>query len=896
MSTNFDSQLNRAKDAYFSHDYELAVKLLEECLQEEPDDISILSEMGKVYVGSGNDEEALKYYSRVLELDDKNFTAIDNIGSIYRRLGRYQDSVDILNKAFEIDKDSIATYYNLGQTYKVMERYDDAIKCFEHVLEKNPNDVLAHNHLGCIYALQNNHEKALELFNKALRIDANHPIIHYNSATSYEALGKYEEAEEAYENALRKKPGWIEAMMSLARLHHICGHDDQAEEILRQAINLAYNNPEVHTALGNLLLHKERYEEAGNEFDKALSLNKEFVDALSGKISSLEKLGRKDDAYDLLLQMEQIGPDDVNLTLQCAHFLMNIGKYNESSKRIRKILDIDPNNADALALLGEYLLINGEDTKALHCFEKAVKLKPENIKYRFEAARHLFDLGNFEAAELEMRYYLASMPEDCEAWIYLGIIYSELAEIENAVKVFKKAQSLDKDNPALMSAVTRLHKQYPENELVTQLFESILNDASGSNSDLDNLGEAIAAYENSTDDYAENEDVEKNLQLLESEDELMPLSDLVEDENQQIDEKPIDALETEEVEEDVDPEEFPDELFLGGGDGLDALRKDESENEPSPIDFDVSDEDFNSNEDDFDSLVLGSGDDVPIDSDPAAEEDSYDPFSSGNGGKKPNDVMESEEVLELGDGKPNQQPPYTPPPPPPYYPPQPIYYPPQEQKLPPLPPLPNFEKRKPDPREDNLALDAALNQAIDSKLMNLAENSEEVETPGSRKRRELRAAIREALKKLRDSSIERRSPEHVSIADMFAYMRGLCNYLPQPKKSLFLSSEERVKLEYVINRLKSSPGLFNETTEVSRVIEEKEDKDDSKEPSDADAPAEETETEAEDTKPSKEEISGTILCLQNMIEDNMDDKDLVSALNAKVRRVLARCDTEKLQL
>ena len=895
MSTNFDSQLNRAKDAYFSHDYELAVKLLEECLQEEPDDISILSEMGKVYVGSGNDEEALKYYSRVLELDDKNFTAIDNIGSIYRRLGRYQDSVDILNKAFEIDKDSIATYYNLGQTYKVMERYDDAIKCFEHVLEKNPNDVLAHNHLGCIYALQNNHEKALELFNKALRIDANHPIIHYNSATSYEALGKYEEAEEAYENALRKKPGWIEAMMSLARLHHICGHDDQAEEILRQAINLAYNNPEVHTALGNLLLHKERYEEAGNEFDKALSLNKEFVDALSGKISSLEKLGRKDDAYDLLLQMEQIGPDDVNLTLQCAHFLMNIGKYNESSKRIRKILDIDPNNADALALLGEYLLINGEDTKALHCFEKAVKLKPENIKYRFEAARHLFDLGNFEAAELEMRYYLASMPEDCEAWIYLGIIYSELAEIENAVKVFKKAQSLDKDNPALMSAVTRLHKQYPENELVTELFESILNDASGSNSDLDNLGEAIAAYENSTGDYAENEDVEKNLQLLDSEDDLMPLSDLVEDENQQIDEKPIDALETEEVEEDVDPEEFPDELFLGGGDGLDALRKDESENEPSPIDFDVSDEDFNSNEDDFDSLVLGSGDDVPIDSDPAAEEDSYDPFSSGNGGKKPNDVMESEEVLELGDGKPNQQPPYTPPPPP-YYPPQPIYYPPQEQKLPPLPPLPNFEKRKLDPREDNLALDAALNQAIDSKLMNLAENSEEVETPGARKRRELRAAIREALKKLRDSSIERRSPEHVSIADMFAYMRGLCNYLPQPKKSLFLSSEERVKLEYVINRLKSSPGLFNETTEVSRVIEEKEDKDDSKEPSDADAPAEETETEAEDTKPSKEEISGTILCLQNMIEDNMDDKDLVSALNAKVRRVLARCDTEKLQL
>lgn len=905
MSSNFDSQLNRAKDAYFSHDYELAVKLLEECIKEEPDNVSLLSEMGKVYVGSGNDEKALEYYNRVLELDDKNFTAIDNIGSIYRRLGRYQDSVDILNKAFEIDKDSIATYYNLGQTYKAMERYDDAIKCFEHVLEKNPNDVLAHNHLGCIYALQHNHEKAIELFNKALRIDANHPIIHFNSAVSYEALNRYEDAEKAYEEALRRKPGWIEAMLSLAKLHHICGHSDQAEDILRQAINLSYKNSDLHATLGNLLLYKEKYPEANDEFDKALEFDHDNLKAVSGKIAALEKLDRKQDAYDLLLQMEQMRPDDITLTLQCAQFLMNMGEFNESSKRLRKILDQDPNNADALALLGEYMLINGEDTKALHCFEKAVKLKPETIKYRFDAARHLYERGNFEAAELQMRYYLASMPDDCEAWIYLGVIYSELAEIENAVKVFKKAQSLDKDNPALMSAVTRLHKQFPEDEAVTQLFESILNDASGSNTNLDNLGEALVAYENSAEDYAENEDVEKNLQLLEEEEDVLPLSDLVENETQQIDEQPIDALETEEVEEDVDSEEFPDELMLGS-DGLDALRKDEYENEPSPIDFDISDEDFNSNEDDFDSLVLGSGDDVPIDSDLSDEEDSYNPFTpNGNSGRKPNDVMEAEEVMELGDGTPknNNQQPYPPPPPPPpyYYPPQPQYYPPQKPEMPPLPPLPSLERNKPDHEADNRALDAMLNQAIDSKFMRLAADAEpevvdeppeeEVESAGAKKRRELRAAIREALEKLRETSIERRSPEETSIADMFAYMRGLCNYLPQPKKTLFLSSEERVKLEYVINKLRSNPGLFNETSEVERVIEEKKDPEENAENKEAEA---ENAESAE--KPSTEEISDAIMCLQNMAEDNMEDKDLVSALNAKVRRVLSRCDTEKLQL
>ena len=297
--------------------------------------------------------------------------------------------------------------------------------------------------------------------------------------------------------------------------------------------------------------------------------------------------------------MEQMRPSDASLALQCAQLLMNMGKYDEASKRLRVVLDSDPNNADALCLLGEYFLIKGEDAKALHCFEKGIKIKPENVKYRFDAARHLYMLGNFEAAELQMRYYLATVPDDCEAWVYLGVLYGELGEIENAIKVFKKAQTLDCDNSTLITAITRLHKQYPENEAVTQLFQSILNNVSGENTDLDNLEEALTVYENSATDLAE-EDVEKNLELLEEkyDDEVLPLSALIENETEEIDEKPIDTVE---VDEAVDSEEMPDDLMLGS-DGLDALRKDEYEDEPSQIGFDVSDEDFNTG-DDFDSLV-----------------------------------------------------------------------------------------------------------------------------------------------------------------------------------------------------------------------------------------------------------------------------------------------------
>ena len=109
-----------------------------------------------------------------------------------------------------------------------------------------------------------------------------------------------------------------------------------------------------------------------------------------------------------LMKMEQLVPEDATVSMRCAELLMNMKNYDEASKRLQNVLQKQPENPDAQCLMGEYLLAKGDETSAHQYFEKAIKAKPENISHRFSAAKRLYDLGNYEAAEVQMRHYLAA--------------------------------------------------------------------------------------------------------------------------------------------------------------------------------------------------------------------------------------------------------------------------------------------------------------------------------------------------------------------------------------------------------------------------------------------------------------------------------------------------------
>ena len=158
--------VSRARNAVISRDFEMAARLYNSLLREEPANEKYLEALGNIYIKTGNDEKAIPYFESILEKSPRNFNALNSIGGIYRRLKIYDEAIIVLKKALEIDKNNPEINYNLGFTYKSMGKTDEAIDCFETVIDFNPSDVLAYNHLASIYAEKHDYTKAIATYKK----------------------------------------------------------------------------------------------------------------------------------------------------------------------------------------------------------------------------------------------------------------------------------------------------------------------------------------------------------------------------------------------------------------------------------------------------------------------------------------------------------------------------------------------------------------------------------------------------------------------------------------------------------------------------------------------------------------------------------------------------------
>ena len=82
--------LSRAKAAVMSRDFTLASRLYKGLLRTDPENTSLLSELGSLFVKSNQDERALPLYKEIVRLEPQNINALNSLGAIYRRLKKYE--------------------------------------------------------------------------------------------------------------------------------------------------------------------------------------------------------------------------------------------------------------------------------------------------------------------------------------------------------------------------------------------------------------------------------------------------------------------------------------------------------------------------------------------------------------------------------------------------------------------------------------------------------------------------------------------------------------------------------------------------------------------------------------------------------------------------------------
>lgn len=118
------------------------------------------------------------------------------------------------------------------------------------------------------------------------------------------------------------------------------------------------------------------------------------------------------------------------------------GRLDEAAACYRKVLELAPDNGDALHLLGMIAYATGRIDEALELLRRAVAADPDDIEFRTNLAGVLRAADRSEEAAEAFRGIVARTPEDAAAWGRLAAVLRELECWEEAVAAMRKVVAL----------------------------------------------------------------------------------------------------------------------------------------------------------------------------------------------------------------------------------------------------------------------------------------------------------------------------------------------------------------------------------------------------------------------------------------------------------------------
>jgi len=129
------------------------------------------------------------------------------------------------------------------------------------------------------------------------------------------------------------------------------------------------------------------------------------------------------------------------------------GRPREADALYRQVLQLQPNNPDALHLLGVIACQTGDHETAVGLINRAISASPSNPTYYSNLAWALQGQGKLAEAVASFREALSLTPDDAGVRVNLGLVLQSQGRLDEAVASFREAIKL---RPTLAEAHTNL--------------------------------------------------------------------------------------------------------------------------------------------------------------------------------------------------------------------------------------------------------------------------------------------------------------------------------------------------------------------------------------------------------------------------------------------------------
>jgi len=294
-------------------------------------------------------------------------------------------------------------------------------------------------------------------------------------ATSLQQAGKLDQAAEDYRIFLQQYPNVAAVHSNLGAALAGLGRYEDAIEEYNRALKLQ-PLPQVQMNLALAYYKIGRLTDAADAFDKAHGLMPQDSRPVLLEADCYLRLGDNKKVIQLLTPVEQDTPDDLAVTYMLGTALVRDGKASEGQIRIDKILK-NGDSAEARLLLGTTKLMVSDFAGALADLQRAVELNPDlpDVFPYYGAA--LMATGDQDGARKAFEKALQQDPNNFDANLRIGFLLRNDTKYDAALHYFRHALEIRPDDPGVLYQIASIELSQGQVEQARKDLESLVKDA-----------------------------------------------------------------------------------------------------------------------------------------------------------------------------------------------------------------------------------------------------------------------------------------------------------------------------------------------------------------------------------------------------------------------------------
>ncbi|MGH9494772.1 MAG: tetratricopeptide repeat protein, partial [Candidatus Sulfotelmatobacter sp.] len=408
-----------------------------------------------VELAEGNAGAAEKDLQQALQIEPKNVTLLLNYANLLRRTERKQEAQKTYQQALAIDSSNAAALGALGFLSREMGDYEAARGYFLELEKKHPDDHAAYLALGDLYSETRHFDEAEESYEKAHAKSPDNPLVvsgAINAALEAHHLPVARQWISHASEAERQNP---QVMRENERYLTITGDYAASADLGYKVIKELPNDREGVDYLAYDLLFLNRLDEAMKIVERyAPVLTKDRdLPLIAGHVHAGR--GEREAAVQDFTRALQIDPTIAVGYMNRGYVYNDMRLASKAEQDFRKALELNPQYGEARLGLAYALVQLRRSSQALKEADLAARLLPDSESVHLVKAEAFRQRAMIAAAEGEYKKALKLNPNDVGTYILLADVQYRGHRYADSADTLRGALAMAPDNAMVMAQLAR---------------------------------------------------------------------------------------------------------------------------------------------------------------------------------------------------------------------------------------------------------------------------------------------------------------------------------------------------------------------------------------------------------------------------------------------------------